>query len=226
MAGCGCVSGAQKRPSSSIGHRGAVSDNQDFQSPRQPAGLRPIRVARIRPERLAIEQPVLLETAHNIPAIVANPLQETPGWRPRVAEDIRRATTMMVEGIAEQLQGQGTLRGATLAPKPHPQGDAQPPICPAQPDEGEAVHRSVLLGGEDPGQALHRGGKGLGNDRLVNDEITLLPDEARATGAHQAGWPGPIRLHHPRHTPWDPVCNVSANATQVGDVQSSRKAVR
>jgi site-specific DNA recombinase len=55
---------------------GAVSDDQHFQPPTQPAALGPVRVAPPGPERLAIEPAVLLEATHKVPARVPNALQQ------------------------------------------------------------------------------------------------------------------------------------------------------
>ena len=55
---------------------GAVSDDQDFQASSQPAAFAPRGVAPIRPEGLPIEPAILLQAAHEIPAIVPNPPQE------------------------------------------------------------------------------------------------------------------------------------------------------
>jgi hypothetical protein len=73
-------------------------------------------------ERLAIEAAILLETTDEISSIVPNALQ--PGFRgiPGVKEDILWATAQAVPGIAEELQGQRILGGATFAPELHAQG--------------------------------------------------------------------------------------------------------
>jgi hypothetical protein len=95
---------------------GAVSDDQDFLSTSQPSSLCPIRVAPIRPEWLAVEAAILLEAAHKIPPIVANPLQQTSGRIPGVEEDLGGATAQAIAGITEQLQRQLILRGPPFAP--------------------------------------------------------------------------------------------------------------
>jgi hypothetical protein len=119
---------------------GAVSNDQHFQASTQPAALRPVGVPPIGSERLAIEAVILLETTDEISSIVPNALQ--PGFRgiPGVKEDILWATAQAVPSIAEELQGQRILGGATFAPELHAQGNPGPPIGPNQPHEGEAIH--------------------------------------------------------------------------------------
>ena len=55
---------------------GAVSDNQDFQTPSQPASLGPVGMAPIGPKRLPIEPAILFETADKIPAVISNALED------------------------------------------------------------------------------------------------------------------------------------------------------
>ena len=55
---------------------GAVSDNQDFQPPSQPASLGPVGMAPLGPKRLPIEPAILFETADKIPAVISNALEE------------------------------------------------------------------------------------------------------------------------------------------------------
>jgi hypothetical protein len=88
---------------------GAVSDDQNFQPPTQPAALRPVRMAPIGPERLAIEPAVLLEATHKVPALVPDALQQGFRGIPGVEQHIRRAAMQPMTGVAQQLQGQRQL---------------------------------------------------------------------------------------------------------------------
>ena len=88
---------------------GAVSDDQDFEASRQPAGLRPVGVAPMDSQRMAIEPSIFLKAADKIPPIVMNSLQEPSGGIPRVKEDVGRATAQAIAGIAQSLQGQRIL---------------------------------------------------------------------------------------------------------------------
>jgi hypothetical protein len=54
----------------------AVSDNEPFEAPAQPAALGPVGVPPILMECLPIEPAILLETADELPSIVPNPLEE------------------------------------------------------------------------------------------------------------------------------------------------------
>src|SRR5262245_9064365 len=82
---------------------GAVSDDKDFQASCEPAGLCPIGMAPIGPERLTAEAAVVLEAADEIPPIVANPLQEGFRGIPGIKEHRLRAAAQMIAGLAEQL---------------------------------------------------------------------------------------------------------------------------
>jgi hypothetical protein len=101
-------------------------------------------------------------------------------------------------GIAEQLQGQCILRGCPFTPEPDPQWDPHEPIRPHQEHQREAQHQPALLAGKDPCQALHHGRKGLGNDRIIKDEVSPFPDEKGANGALQECLPRPVSLQHAR----------------------------
>jgi hypothetical protein len=171
---------------------GAVSNDQHFQASTQPAALRPIGVAPIGSERLAIEAAILLETTDEIPSIVTNALQQGFRGIPGVKEDILWATVQAVAGIAEELQGQRLLGGATFAPELHAQRNPGPAIGPYQQHEGEAIHGSPLLTGIHPRQALDRRGKRLRNDCVIDDEIPPLPDKECAEGQLQECLPRPI----------------------------------
>jgi hypothetical protein len=84
---------------------GAVSDDHDLEPTAQPTRLRPIRMAPIAPERLAIEPAVLLEATHNVPAIIPKALQQGFGGIPGVDQHRRRATMPPIASRAEPLQG-------------------------------------------------------------------------------------------------------------------------
>src|SRR5919197_2219129 len=54
----------------------AVSDHEHCEAAAQPTALSPVGVSPMVTHRVAIEPLILFDTAHEIPAIVANPLQE------------------------------------------------------------------------------------------------------------------------------------------------------
>ena len=80
---------------------GAVSDDQHLQAPSQSTSLRPVGLAPIGPQGLAIEPPVLLQAADKVPAIVMNPLQLGLGGIPGITEHQVRATTQTITRLAE-----------------------------------------------------------------------------------------------------------------------------
>jgi hypothetical protein len=80
----------------------AVSDNQHFEAPVPPAALGPLGGPPMKAEGVAIEPAILFETAHAIPPIVPNPLQESSGGVPRIKEHKVRVTAQAIAGIAEQ----------------------------------------------------------------------------------------------------------------------------
>jgi hypothetical protein len=75
---------------------GAVSDDQDFHTSRQPTILRPIRMALKGPERLPIKPSISLERPHKAPPIVPYALQERFGGIPGIEEDVFGATAQAV----------------------------------------------------------------------------------------------------------------------------------
>jgi hypothetical protein len=95
---------------------GAVSDDQDLESPAQPASGGPIRMTPIRPEGLAIEAAVLLEPTDEVPAIIPKALQQGFRGIPGVNADIRWVTAPAMAGIAEELECQHLCGGAPLVP--------------------------------------------------------------------------------------------------------------
>jgi hypothetical protein len=82
-------------------------------------------------------------------------------------------------------------------PEPYAEWDAKRAMRPPQQDERGPIYGLVHLALEDPGQALHRGGKSLRNNRVVENKIPLLPDEKHADGESQACVPRPTALQHP-----------------------------
>jgi hypothetical protein len=109
---------------------GAVSDDQHFEAARQPAGFRPVRMAPISPQRLAVKPAILFETANKVPPIVANPLQEGSGGIPGIEQHKLGAAAQAIAGIAEQLKGEFILRRSALMPEAHAQWDAHGTIRP------------------------------------------------------------------------------------------------
>jgi hypothetical protein len=79
----------------------AVSDNESFEAPAQPTPLGPVRVLPMVPHRMSIEPAILLETADEIPAIVANPLQKGSGGIPGGKEHVVRAAAQPMASLAE-----------------------------------------------------------------------------------------------------------------------------
>src|SRR5918912_595021 len=69
----------------------AVSDPPDCEASAQPVALSPVRVPPMVPHGVPIAPAILFETAHEIPAIVANPLQEGSGGIPGIKQDVVRA---------------------------------------------------------------------------------------------------------------------------------------
>ena len=103
---------------------GAVSDHQYCESPTQPTGLGPIGMPAMGTEPVPLDAAVLLEATHNIPAIVPTPLQEPRGRGPGVRQRTRGATGQAIASLAQRLQGQLDLRGATWPPQAHTQREA------------------------------------------------------------------------------------------------------
>ena len=99
----------RSRPGQTVGGvvLGAVSDDQDFEVSWQPAGGAPIGRAPIRPNRGTVDATVLLQAADNVPAIVAQALQQGCRWISRVEEHIVGATAPSMASIAQPRQGQG-----------------------------------------------------------------------------------------------------------------------
>jgi hypothetical protein len=99
---------------------GAVSDDQDFQAPTQPAALRPVGLTPLGPKRVVVEPAVLLEPTDKAPPVVTNPLEQRLGWLPGIEEDILWATAQPLTGIAEPREGACLLRRSALVPEAHP----------------------------------------------------------------------------------------------------------
>lgn len=79
----------------------AVSDNQHFEAPTQPAGVRPIRTAPITPKGLTIEPEILFQAIHEVPPVVPKALKQRFGRVPGVEDNILRTTVQTVAGIAQ-----------------------------------------------------------------------------------------------------------------------------
>jgi hypothetical protein len=163
----------------------AVSDHQDFETPAPPAPLGPVGVPPMVTQRVPSEPAILLQATPKIPPVGPNPLQEGLGRRPGVKEHIRGAATQAMPGLAESLSSQLVLRGASFPPQTHAKRDPERPARPHQQDEGKTIHGRMLRTGEHPRQALNRHGTRLGNDRILDEERALFPDEQRAPSAVQ-----------------------------------------
>lgn len=94
--------GSQSRQAMGGTILGAVSDDQDVPTARQPAGRCPVGMAPIGPKRLTIEPAMLFEVADTIPAVVPKAIQQGFGGIPRLKEHGRRATAEAVAGVAQQ----------------------------------------------------------------------------------------------------------------------------
>jgi hypothetical protein len=79
----------------------AVSDNEPCEASAQPSALGPVGVSPMVTHRVAIEPPMLFDTAHEIPAIVTNPLQEGFGGIPGIKEHVLRAAAQAMASLAE-----------------------------------------------------------------------------------------------------------------------------
>jgi hypothetical protein len=104
-------------------------------------------------------------------------------------------------------------------PEPDAKWNAKRPIRPDQQYYREPIDRLVLLAGEDPGQPLHCGGKGLRNDRVVENQIASLAIKERANDEIRACVPRPIALQHSRQTVVRHGFQGFAKATQLPDVR-------
>src|SRR5687767_6121867 len=155
-------------------------------------------MAPIGPQGAAVEPAVLLEPTDKVPPVVTNPFQQSLRGIPGVKEDVLGATAEVIAGMAEQLQGEGILRGSTFAPEPYSQRHPKRPIGPYQQHQRKAVDGSTLLTGEHPRKPLNGRGKGFRNDRIVNDEIAALPREECAKRQIQECLPRPIGLQQSR----------------------------
>jgi hypothetical protein len=79
----------------------AVSDNQHFEAPVQPAALGPVGVPPVVTDRLPIDATILFEATDKISPIIPNPLQEGFGRIPSVEEHILGPTAQAIARIAE-----------------------------------------------------------------------------------------------------------------------------
>jgi hypothetical protein len=172
----------------------AVSDHQHFEPSAQPADLSPVGVPPMLTGRVAIKPAVFLQTANELPPVVPNPLQQRLRRIPGIKQPILRSTAQAITGLAEQLQGQRILRRSAATPKATAYRDAQEPIRPDQPHEGQTIDGLALLAGIHPGKALDRRRKGRGKHRVIDDEIAPLAGEERAPGQLQECLPRPVSL--------------------------------
>src|SRR5919198_1650133 len=90
----------------------AISDHEHCEAAAQPTALSPVGVSPMVTHRVAIEPPILFDTAHERPAIVANPLPEGCGGIPGIKAHGLRAAAQAMASIAEELQGARVLCGA------------------------------------------------------------------------------------------------------------------
>jgi hypothetical protein len=79
----------------------AVSDNQYFNAPGQPADFGPLRVPPMRAHCFPVEVAIFLDPTPKRPAVVSNTLQELFGGIPRIEEDIFGATVHAVTRITQ-----------------------------------------------------------------------------------------------------------------------------
>jgi hypothetical protein len=81
-------------------------------------------------DRLPIEPAMLLQAAHAIPSIVANPLQEGSRGIPRSKQDRVGVTMQAMASRAEELEGERVLCRPTLLLPAETQGDPEEPLGP------------------------------------------------------------------------------------------------
>src|SRR5262249_61928787 len=84
----------------------AVSHHNDSDSPGQRADGMPVRVPAKGFQRLALEGPILLQLAYEIPAISPNALEQRLRGIPRIEQDKAGLELEPVAGITQQLQRQ------------------------------------------------------------------------------------------------------------------------
>jgi hypothetical protein len=198
---------------------GAVADDQDLQTTRQPAALCPIRVAPQGPQRLTIEAAMLLQATDKIPAIGPNPFQARLRRIPRVEEDGRGATAQVIAGIAEELQGQHVLRRAPAAPKSQAQGEPKLPISPHEQSQRAAIHGPTLPAENPQARPSLAVATGFGitvpsmlrSPRCQTNSVRTA--HSRSVGPDHSACSNLVQRS------WDTVCSASAKATQLADVR-------
>ena len=108
----------------------AGSDHQHFEAPAPPAALGPVGVPPMLTDRLPIEPALLLQAAHDIPSIVAHPLQAGSRGIPRLQQDRVGVPMQAIASLAEELECEGVLCRPTLLPQTNPQGHPEYPLGP------------------------------------------------------------------------------------------------
>src|SRR5919197_3307673 len=96
----------------------AVSHHNDSESPGQRADGMPVRVPAKGFQRLAREGPILLQLAHEIPAIIPDALEQRLRGIPRIEQDKAGLELEPVAGITQQLQRQVKFGRAAFPPDP------------------------------------------------------------------------------------------------------------
>ena len=167
----------------------AVSDHQDCEASAPPAALSPVRGPPMVPHGVPSAPAILVEPAHELPAIVAHPLQEGSGGLPGLQQDVVRAAAQTMARLAEPLERQLVCRGTIFPPQAHAQRAAERPVRPHPEDNGKAIPRRPLQAGKHPSQAVDRHGKGFRHHRLSNAELAPFADEQRATSEFKASVP-------------------------------------
>jgi hypothetical protein len=140
----------------------AVSDNEHFETPTQPATRGPVGMSPMVTEGVAINPTMLFEPAHARPSVVAQAFQQGSRGIPGLEEHGLRTTAEALAGITEPLQCQGLLGEPSFALQPHRQREAEGSMRPDQQHQREALHGLVLLAGKDPGEPSMAVANGLG----------------------------------------------------------------
>jgi hypothetical protein len=206
--------------------RGAVSDDQDVQAARPPAGLRPIRLAPIGPEGWAAEATVLLPSADAIPPIGAKPCQAGSAGLPGLTQPIRRAAAPAMAGIAAERQRPVVFGGSPGVPQAEPPRAPKRPVRPHQQDEGETLDRVTLLTRTPPAKPSRAGAHGVastGSSRLRAP--CAQANRGRQATSRRVG-PDPCACNSLVKRSCDTVSRASASSTQVAAVRQYRQAVR
>lgn len=167
----------------------AVSDHEHVEAPTQPATLGPVKMSPMVTEGVTMKPTMLVEPADDIPAVLANALQQDLRGIPGVKEPGLGTTTQAMAGTTQPRQRQRVLRSTSCAPEPHPERDAESPVRPNSQHQREAIHGLVLLAGKDPGEPLDDRGEGLRHHGIIDDERAALPANERAHSERKEGFP-------------------------------------